>query len=133
VHEGPQSFSSTVPFVPGHVITNEPGFYNDGHWGIRIESALLVARVRPRNSSNADSWLGFQRLTVVPIQAKMIRENMLNREEIAWVKEHNKRCRELLEPLIMHDKRALKWLRRESERGIGQAPAGPGGFAIDWD
>ncbi len=59
---------------------------NDGHWGIRIESALLVARVRPRNSNNGDSWLGFQRLTVVPIQAKMIRENMLNREEIAWVK-----------------------------------------------
>ena len=50
VHEGPHSFSSDVALVPGHVITNEPGFYNDGKWGIRIESALLVKKVDVRNS-----------------------------------------------------------------------------------
>ena len=119
---------------------------------------MLVTRVRPRNDNGQTSWLGFQRLTVVPIQTKMVKENMLTRDEIAWIKvrclltsspssrtdlntdfisiflqEHNKRCRDLLEPLIMNDKRAVKWLRREAERGIGMAPAGPGGFSIDWD
>ena len=69
VHEGPQSFSSSVPLVAGHVITNEPGFCksafffftirgheadkritsdNEGKWGMRIESALVVRRVTVR-------------------------------------------------------------------------------------
>ena len=48
-------------------------------------------------------------------------------------KEHNKRCLRELEPYIREDKRALKWLRREAERGIGQAGPGPGGIHIDWD
>ena len=48
--------------------------------------------------------------------------------------EHNRRCLQLLEPLIRDDKRALKWLRREAERGIGQASPVPGvGLHIDWD
>jgi Xaa-Pro aminopeptidase len=49
------------------------------------------------------------------------------------LQDHNRRCYEKLEPYIREDKRALKWLRREAERGIGQANTGPGGFAIDWD
>ncbi|KAH8092155.1 peptidase, M24 family protein, partial [Phellopilus nigrolimitatus] len=133
VHEGPHGFSSDTPLVPGHVITNEPGFYNDGKWGIRIESALLVKKVQTKHEFNGNIWLGFERLTVVPIQTKMVKEGMLSKSEIAWIKDHNKRCFEKLEPLIREDKRALKWLRREAERGIGQASPGPGGISIDWD
>ena len=47
--------------------------------------------------------------------------------------DHNRRCLELLEPFLRDDKRALKYLRREAERGIGIAGAGPGGLTIDWD
>jgi hypothetical protein len=51
--------------------------------------------------------------------------------------DHNKRCREKLEPHLKgdskNDKRALKWLVRESERGIGIVGTGPGGITIDWD
>ncbi|KAI8972165.1 Creatinase/aminopeptidase [Trametes punicea] len=133
VHEGPQSFSSDVPLVPGHVITNEPGFYNEGKWGMRIESALLVRRVHTKGSFNGDVWLGFERLTCVPIQTKMVKEVMLSKEERQWLKDHNRRCLELLEPFLRHDKRAMKYLRREAERGIGIAGAGPGGLTIDWD
>lgn len=48
------------------------------------------------------------------------------------LQDHNQRCREVLEPYLREDKRALKWLKRESERGIGIAPSGPGGISIDW-
>jgi Xaa-Pro aminopeptidase len=48
VHEGPHSFGTDVPLKPGHIITNEPGFYKEGSFGIRIESALLVKRVEVR-------------------------------------------------------------------------------------
>lgn len=58
---------------------------------------------------------------------------MLTKDEKQWVKEHNRRCLEKLEPYLRDDKRALKWLKREADRGIGIAPAGPGGVSIDWD
>lgn len=133
VHEGPHGFSSNVPLVPGHVITNEPGFYLEGKWGMRIESALCVRHVRTKGEFNGDIWLGFERLTCVPIQTRMVKENMLTKEEKQWLKDHNKKCLERLEPYLKEDKRALKWLKREAERGIGIAGPGPGGITIDWD
>ncbi|KAG6819956.1 hypothetical protein H0H93_007095, partial [Arthromyces matolae] len=132
VHEGPHSFGNNVPLEPGHVITNEPGFYNEGKWGIRIESALAVKRVRTRGEFNGNIWLGFERLTCVPIQTRMVKESMLTKEEKAWLKEHNQRCYEKLSNLLKDDKRALKWLKREAERGIGLAE-GLGGLHIEWD
>ncbi|KAH6906528.1 aminopeptidase-P [Coprinopsis sp. MPI-PUGE-AT-0042] len=131
VHEGPHSFSSNVPLVPGHVITNEPGFYLQNKWGVRIESSLLVKRVKTRGEFNGDIWLGFERLTCVPIQMKMVKESMLSKEEKAWLKDHNQRCYERLAPLLKDDKRALKWLKREADRDIGLAAA-PVGMAIEW-
>lgn len=100
---------------------------------------------------NGDIWLGFERLTCVPIQTKMVKDAMLSREERQWLKvcrcymdagayiltldvqNHNRRCLDVLESYIRDDKRALKWLRREAERGIGLAKTGPGGIGIDWD
>ncbi|EMD33796.1 hypothetical protein CERSUDRAFT_56676 [Gelatoporia subvermispora B] len=133
VHEGPQSFSSDVPLVPGHVITNEPGFYKEGQWGIRLESALIVKRVKTKGEFNGHIWLGFERLTCVPIQTKMVREALLSKEERQWLKIHNEMCYEKLQPLVRHDKRALTWLRKQADRKIGVSKPGPGGLSIDWD
>ncbi|KAG6333719.1 hypothetical protein ID866_5372 [Astraeus odoratus] len=133
VHEGPHGFASNVPLVPGHVITNEPGFYLEGKWGMRIESALCVRRVKTKGEFSGDIWLGFERLTCVPIQTRMVKENMLTKEEKQWLKDHNKKCLERLEPYLKDDKRALKWLKREAERGIGIAGPVAGGITIDWD
>ncbi|KAG5726736.1 hypothetical protein E4T56_gene11580, partial [Termitomyces sp. T112] len=132
VHEGPHSFGNNVPLEPGYVITNEPGFYHEGKWGIRIESALAVKRVKTRGEFNGNVWLGFERLTCVPIQTRMVKESMLTKEEKAWLKEHNQRCYEKLSPFLKEDKRASKWLKREAERGIGLATLPGGVVHIDW-
>ncbi|KAG6895820.1 hypothetical protein C0992_012291 [Termitomyces sp. T32_za158] len=124
---------------------------NEGKWGIRIESALAVKRVRTKGEFNGHIWLGFERLTCVPIQTRMVKESMLTKEEKAWLKvspdlvyantnavvlntpqEHNQRCYEKLSPYLKDDKRAIKWLKREAERGIGLATL-PGGVNIEWD
>jgi Xaa-Pro aminopeptidase len=101
-------------------------------FGIRIESVYVVRDVRTKHTDSEHSWLGFERLTCVPIQTRMVLENMLSKEEKEWLVQHNRACLNALEGLLRDDKRALKWLRREAERGIGVAPA-PGGFIIDWN
>jgi Xaa-Pro aminopeptidase len=57
-----------------------------GKWGMRIESALAVKRVRTKGEFNGDIWLGFERLTCVPIQTRMVKENMLTKDEKQWLK-----------------------------------------------
>jgi Xaa-Pro aminopeptidase len=59
---------------------------NPGQWGMRIESALAVRRMRTKREFGGDIWLGFERLTCVPIQTKMVKETMLSKEEKAWLK-----------------------------------------------
>jgi hypothetical protein len=51
----------------------------------------------------------------------------------APVQDHKQRCKDRLEPYLRDNKRALKWLRREAERGIGIVGTGPGGISMDWD
>jgi Xaa-Pro aminopeptidase len=101
-------------------------------FGIRIESVLVVRSVQTKHTDPDESWYGFERLTSVPIQTRMVLEHLLTKEEKEWLREHNRRCLHSLEDLLQDDKRALKWLRREAERPIGVAPAGPGGVIIDW-
>jgi Xaa-Pro aminopeptidase len=92
-----------------------------------------VRDVRTKHLDPEQSWLGFERLTCVPIQTRMVLEHMLSKEEKDWIREHNRACLNALENQLKDDKRAIKWLRREAERGIGVAPAGPGGVFIDWE
>jgi len=133
VHEGPHSFSSSTPLQPGHVITNEPGFYKDGEFGVRIESTLLVKEVETRCQKEGDRFFGFERFTQVPIQTKMVRASMLSKEDRQWIKDHNANVRKALEPYLHDDKRALKWLRRECQKGFGNEGKGSAGLAIEWD
>jgi Xaa-Pro aminopeptidase len=76
---------SNLKFKAGMVISNEPGAYFEGKFGIRIENLLLVRQ-------NSDSTMFFETITLVPIQEKSINFKMLTQEEIAWVVEYNKRC-----------------------------------------
>ncbi|BGP42166.1 hypothetical protein JCM10449v2_006171 [Rhodotorula kratochvilovae] len=102
-----------TPFVPGHVTSNEPAYYEVGSYGIRIESVLCVKEVHTRRGFGGRRWLGFERFTMVPIQTAMIDWALLSPAEKAWLKKHNQTCAERLLPLVKDDKRAVKWLKRQ--------------------
>jgi Xaa-Pro aminopeptidase len=86
VHEGPHGFSSSTPLQPGHILTNEPGYYKDGEFGLRIESTLLIKTTTTKSQKDDETWLTFERLTQVPIQTKMVRASILSKEERQWIK-----------------------------------------------
>ncbi|KAF9038712.1 peptidase M24, structural domain-containing protein [Panaeolus papilionaceus] len=113
MHEAPHELSSNIALTPGHIVTNETGFYLEGQWGMCIKSALLVKRIKSQGELNGDILLSFERFTCVPIQTCMVMESMLTKEEKQWLKNHNQRCYEKLAPYLKDDKQALKWLKRE--------------------
>jgi len=81
VHEGPQSFSKNnkVKLKSGMIISNEPGYYKEGHFGIRIENLIYINKNK------------FNELTMVPLEKDLINKKMLNKKEIKWINTyHNK-------------------------------------------
>jgi Xaa-Pro aminopeptidase len=91
VHEGPQRISPVgssqsggdEPLQAGMIISNEPGYYKTGEYGIRIENLVLVV---PREIEGAEKeMLGFETLTFAPIDRRLIDEHMLDSDELAWL------------------------------------------------
>lgn len=82
VHEGPHSTSNDIPLQIGMIISNEPGFYKDGQYGIRIENLMHVI-------SMGKGYLGFTILTYVPIDVSAVNVALLNTDEINWINNYN--------------------------------------------
>jgi Xaa-Pro aminopeptidase len=118
VHEGPcriaNSTAPDTPLLPGHILSNEPGYYEESHFGIRIESAILVKKL-DTISTHSQDWLGFERLTRVPIQASLVDFKLLSKAEAQWLKAHNDLCKSVLLPELnrLKDRRAIKWLKSQ--------------------
>ena len=91
VHEGPQRISkfSSVEFKEGMIISNEPGFYEEGRFGIRIENLILV-QISEVGSNN--SFLEFETLTFVPIDRRLISINLLDIGEREWINNYHNQC-----------------------------------------
>jgi len=87
VHEGPQRISklcNNVPLEPGMIISNEPGYYKKSEFGIRIENLVLVINKTPYKTSKRKT-LGFETLTLVPINLSLINKQLMTRSEIEWL------------------------------------------------
>jgi Xaa-Pro aminopeptidase len=86
VHEGPQRISKTgnAALKPGMIISNEPGYYKTGHFGIRIENLLLVNKAQKLKGGER-AMLGFETLTYAPIDRRLIDTTLLTREELHWI------------------------------------------------
>ena len=126
VHEGPQSISRAgmVPLQPGMLISNEPGFYKVGAYGIRIENVVLVTE--PEKVSNSErEMMGFETLTLAPIDRRLIMAEMLSDEERAWINAYHARVFETLSPDL--DQPARVWLQRATEpiRPVEISPLSP--------
>ena len=115
VHEGPQGISrrSTTPFRPGMIVSNEPGYYKADEYGIRTENLLLVREAEEIEGGDAP-MLGFETLTLVPIDRALIDLELLDGDEIGWVDRYHARVCEVIEPLL-DDQAARAWLRRACE------------------
>ncbi|MBA4249889.1 MAG: hypothetical protein C0432_05240 [Candidatus Puniceispirillum sp.] len=93
VHEGPHNISSshhlTAGLMSGMVVSNEPGYYEDFNYGIRIENLMLVQR-EPHNGTMGKKFLSFETLTLVPYDRKLIDKNLLSAEEIYQINTYHK-------------------------------------------
>ncbi|WP_421706955.1 aminopeptidase P family protein [Algihabitans sp.] len=111
VHEGPQRISKVpnrVALKPGMIVSNEPGYYKPGAYGIRIEN--LVA-VQPAESRPGDErkMLVFETLTLAPLDRSLIELSLLDEAEIRWVDDYHKRVERELAPLL--EAPVAAWLR----------------------
>ncbi|KAJ3352842.1 hypothetical protein HDU91_005965 [Kappamyces sp. JEL0680] len=118
VHEGPQAISfrpaaNETPLMDGMTITNEPGFYKDGAFGIRIENVLLVKKADTPNNFGDTGFLGFEHVTVVPIQTKLIEKSLLTPEEVQWINKYHQTCLERVSRHLDKQEEGFKWLARE--------------------
>jgi Xaa-Pro aminopeptidase len=114
VHEGPQRIakSGTTALAPGMIISNEPGYYAAGAFGIRIENLVVVEeRTIPGGER---PMLGFETLTFAPIDLSLIEPKLMDADEIAWLDAYHARVRKTLTPRVDASTRA--WLAKATKR-----------------
>uniref|UniRef100_A0A669EY59 X-prolyl aminopeptidase (aminopeptidase P) 1, soluble n=1 Tax=Oreochromis niloticus TaxID=8128 RepID=A0A669EY59_ORENI len=121
VHEGPCGISyktfADEPLEAGMIVSDEPGYYEDGSFGIRLENVVLVVPAKPKYNYRNRGSLTFEPLTLVPIQVKMMNTELLTQKERDWVNEYHRKCREVVGAELERQGRqeALDWLIRESQ------------------
>ncbi len=112
VHEGPQRIAKTgtVALEPGMIVSNEPGYYRTGAFGIRIENLVLVTPAA-EIAGGERPMLGFEDLTLVPIDTRLVDVAMLDRDEIARLDAYHARVRAEIGPRLADDA-TRRWLER---------------------
>ncbi len=108
VHEGPQRISkfSDVEFKEGMIVSNEPGFYKEGKFGIRIENLILVKNSELKTDN---SFLEFETLTFVPIDRRLISMSLLDSYELEWINNYHSQCWKRAKDLVTAPTKA--WLK----------------------
>ncbi|HMK89984.1 MAG TPA: aminopeptidase P family protein [Methylocystis sp.] len=117
VHEGPQRISKTgeTPLEPGMILSDEPGYYRAGEYGIRLENLIVV---EPRAIAGAEREMrGFETLTLAPFDLDCVEPALLAPEEIAWLDAYHARVRGALSPILDAETRA--WLERATRNVSG--------------
>jgi Xaa-Pro aminopeptidase len=105
VHEGPQSISSRgvgQALKPGMICSNEPGYYKTGEYGIRIEN-LVVVRAPAGIAGGEKGMLGFETITMAPIDLDLVEPTMLTAEERDWLNAYHAQVRAAVAPAMTDD------------------------------
>lgn len=99
-HEGPYGVSRgyKMEFVEGMTVSDEPGYYKDGEFGIRIENAIMVVQ----HPEHEKYWM-WENLTVAPYARQLIEKDMLSPRDIRFIDEFHAKCLEQLSPLLQED------------------------------
>ena len=118
VHEGPVQIRknlracTTLPFRAGQTITDEPGIYVAGRFGVRIENTLLT---QPAFETPMGHFLHFEDLTLCPYDLRPVLLHMLTHEERQWLNDYHQRVAETLMPFLT-DEADREWLRRATQK-----------------
>ena len=115
VHEGPQRISKVpnkVALAPGMIVSNEPGYYKTGAYGIRIENLVLVTEPEQRVGEDRP-MLELETLTLAPIDRRLVEPSLLNETERDWLNRYHARVREALMPHL--DEATANWLSAATE------------------
>lgn len=115
VHEGPCGISpraTTVPLEPGMIISNEPGFYKEGEYGIRIETLVTVVDTGDKDK-DGKKLLGFKTLTLAPVDRNLIEPSLMTEPELAWLNDYHAHVAKTLLPLLENtDAKAAAFLKQ---------------------
>lgn len=112
VHEGPQRIakgSSDVPLQPGMILSNEPGYYKAGEYGIRIENLVLVKALEGTEAGEPGrNMMGFETLTFAPIDRNLIDASIMSPDETAWLNAYHAEVYAKISPQVSGE--TLAWL-----------------------
>jgi Xaa-Pro aminopeptidase len=113
VHEGDARISKTgqAPLIPGMILSNEPAYYKEGAYGIRLENLMLV--VDTNNETSDRPVYGFEILTLVPFDRSLIELHRLSMQEKNWIEDYHQSIKTRLMPLL--DSETRKWLEAATE------------------
>ncbi|MFN2370788.1 MAG: aminopeptidase P family protein [Candidatus Krumholzibacteriia bacterium] len=114
VHEGPHSLKNIVtpPLVEGNLLSIEPGHYEAGGFGIRIENLAFVMRDRKRSTKDR-TWLTFDTVTLCPIDTRLVDRKLMDPEQVAWLNAYHKTVYEKLADKL--DPAHRKWLKTKTK------------------
>ncbi|KAJ9612596.1 hypothetical protein H2200_004193 [Cladophialophora chaetospira] len=119
VHEGPigigtRAAYSEVSLSIGNVISDEPGYYEDGNFGIRIENMIMAREAQTNHKFGDKPWIGFEHVTMVPMCRKLIDPKLMDPEEREWLDSYHKEVWKKTSAYFEGDERTTKWLKRET-------------------
>lgn len=113
VHEGPQSIrmeENSVTLKPGMILSNEPGLYRDGEYGIRIENLIVV---QPLVKTEFGEFYNFETITIAPIDKTLIDVSLLSEDEIKWLNNYHQFVFDKQQAFL--DEKETNWLKEKCE------------------
>jgi Xaa-Pro aminopeptidase len=117
VHEGPCGIGKnyTDPFEPGMVVSNEPGYYKEGEYGIRLENLIMVVETGKKDDKGRN-LLAFKTLTLAPFDLNMVDPSLMEDRHVKWLNDYHADVRaKLLPELLQIDREAADFLKKSTE------------------
>ncbi len=113
VHEGPQRIAKTgqVALEPGMILSNEPGYYKEGHFGIRIENLVIVHETKRGDGEERDMY-AFETITFTPIDTRPVDIDLLDDDELEWLNAYHEEVFAKISPALEGD--VLDWLKKST-------------------
>lgn len=133
VHEGPARIGMTGkqpsydhPIEEGQFFSDEPGYYEDGSFGMRLESIMEVKKFNLKYKFRNSVFLGFETVTLVPHEPNLIKYEMLSKDQIDWLNTYHKKVQDTIGPLLINTNReAYDWMELRTRKITHAVSAAP--------